>query len=83
MKRKNEVNCTALGMSNMSRIIRMNRAGAAGVAFTAVGLILSAVSYATHMRGTIWLLTKDDDTEGRAAIYKDYDETKAKWTDKE
>ena len=53
MKRKNEVNCTALGMSNMSRIIRINRAGAAGVAFTAVGLILSAVSYATHMRGTI------------------------------
>ena len=60
MKRKNEVNCTALGMSNTSRIIRINRAGAAGVAFTAVGLILSAVSYATHMRGTIWLLTKDD-----------------------
>ncbi|RJV98299.1 hypothetical protein [Faecalibacterium sp. AM43-5AT] len=82
MKRKNEVNCTALGMSNMSRIIRINRAGAAGVAFTAVGLILSAVSYATHMRGTIWLLTNDD-TEGRAAIYKAYDETKAKWTDKE
>lgn len=42
MKRKNEVNCTALGVSNKSRIIRMNRAGAAGVAFTAVGLILSA-----------------------------------------
>lgn len=83
MKRKNEVNCTALGMSNTSRIIRINRAGAAGVAFTAVGLILSAVSYATHMRGTIWLLTKDDDTEGRAAICKAYDETKTKWTDKE
>lgn len=70
-------------MSNMSRIIRINRAGAAGVAFTAVGLILSAVSYATHIRGTIWLLTKDDDTEGRTAICKAYDETKAKLTDKE
>lgn len=78
MKRKNEVNCTALGMSNMSRIIRMNRAGAAGVAFTAVGLVLTAISYATYMHGTMWISVRDNDTEGRSTICKAYTETEDK-----
>ena len=33
MKHQVVTNCTALGVSNMSRIMRMNQAGAAGVAF--------------------------------------------------
>lgn len=81
MKHKVEANCTALGVSNASRIMRMNRAGAAGVAFTAVGLILTAFSYVTYIGGTMWLLTKDDDTEGRHAINKAYREAKTKWTE--
>ena len=52
MKHKVTANCTALGLSNASRVMRMNRVGAAGVAFTAVGLILTAVNYATHIGGT-------------------------------
>lgn len=81
MKHKVEANCTALGVSNASRIMRMNRAGAAGVAFTTVGLILTAISYATYIGGTMWLLTKDDDAEGRNAINKAYREAKTKWTE--
>lgn len=79
MKRKVEANCTALGASNASRIVRMRRTGAAGITFTAVGLILTAVSYVTYIGGTMWLLTKDNDAEGRAAIKKAYDETKTLW----
>lgn len=78
MKHKVTANCTALGVSNASRVMRMNRVGAAGVAFTAVGLILTAVNYATHIGGTMWLLTKDDDEEGRRAIYEAY---RTKWTE--
>lgn len=83
MKHQVVTNCTALGVSNMSRIMLMNRAGAAGVAFTAVGLILTAVSYATYIGGSSWLLTKNDDTEGRTIINKAYRETKSNWGDEE
>lgn len=81
MKHKVTANCTSLGLSNASRVMRMNRVGAAGVAFTAVGLILTAVNYATHIGGTMWLLTEDDDGEGRQAIYNAYREAQTKWTE--
>lgn len=79
MKRKITTNCTALGMSDMSKVLRMERASTAGVVFTAVGLILTVVSYATNKTGTFWLLAEEDDMEGRAAIHKAYQETRAKW----
>lgn len=81
MKLKVTANCTALGMSNTSRVMRIHQAGAAGLALTAVGLILTAMSYATYIGGTMWLLTNDDDIEGRNAISKAYREVKTKWNE--
>ena len=78
MKIKAKVNSTALGMSDRAKIIRMDRAGAAGVVFTAVGLVLTAVSYATYMHGTVWTVVHDDDIEGRSLIDKAYREADAK-----
>lgn len=78
MKIKAIANCTALGMSDKAKIDRMHCAGAAGVIFTAVGLVLTAVSYATYMHGTMWISVRDNDTEGRSTIYKAYTETEDK-----
>ena len=79
MKIKVYTNATALGLSNKARIIRMDRAGAAGVVFTAVGLVLTAVSYATYMRGTMWIVTNNDDMKGRSIIDKAYQEAEDKF----
>lgn len=78
MKIKANVNSTALGMSDRAKTIRMDRAGVAGVLFTAVGLVLTAVSYATYMHGTVWTGVYDDDMEGRSIIDKAYKEAYAK-----
>lgn len=78
MKIKANANGTSLGMSGKAKIDRMDCAGAAGVIFTAVGLVLTAISYATYMHGTMWISVRDNDTEGRSTICKTYTETEDK-----
>ena len=78
MKIKANANGTSLGMSDKAKIDRMDCAGAAGVSFTAVGLVLTAISYATYMHGTMWISVRDNDTEGRSTICKAYTETEDK-----
>lgn len=82
MKIKANANATALGMSDGVKIDRMDRAGAAGVLLTAMGLALTVVNYATYMHGTMWVSTHEGDIEGRNAIYKAYKETETKLIEK-
>lgn len=82
MKIKATANATALGMSDTVKLNRMDRAGAAGVLLTALGLTLTAISYATYMHNTMWVGTYEGDYDGRTAIQKAYEETENKLMEK-
>lgn len=67
-----EVNCTAEGFGSADRINRARTMGAVGLIATAVGVLLTAVSYVESNYGVGWFVCDKEDTETRKTIWLDY-----------
>ena len=70
---------TAIGFSDLSKIKSFERTGLAGIALTAMGLVLTAVSCNNYKHGTAWLVTSEDDLEGRKYVVETCEDMKNKW----
>ena len=67
-----QVNFTAEGFGSADRIKRSRCMGAVGLIATAVGVILTAVSYIESNYGVGWFICDNEDLEARKAILLDY-----------
>lgn len=68
MRKHFEFDATGIGFSNRRTVTRMRHMGKAGLVLTAVGLVLSAVTYHDAWHNTLWCTTEDENLDGRVVI---------------
>lgn len=76
-------NGTAIGFSNKPRIVCAERTGLAGLAMTAVGLALTAMSFKNYCTGSIWYVADEDQPNSRKAVENAWDDINRAWGLKE
>lgn len=69
-----ECNCTAMGFSNQKNIKRAYQTGKAGLIITAVGVVLTAISYTNFAHKACWCECDENQTDSREFIQKTIDD---------